>query len=124
MPYANPNVQKQYFETYYQRNRDRVRLSQKAWRESPRGAAHRFKKTLQKYSLTKFDWDAIWASQSGACAGCLSALVIGADTHIDHCHDSGRVRGLLCSSCNLAVGKIKDDPATLRRLADYLERSE
>lgn len=41
---------------------------------------------------------------------------------IDHCHDSGRVRGILCKDCNLVLGWMNDDPARLRALADYLER--
>lgn len=42
---------------------------------------------------------------------------------IDHCHTSGRVRGLLCKDCNLVLGWMNDDPKRLRALADYLERS-
>ena len=42
---------------------------------------------------------------------------------IDHCHDTNRVRGLLCKDCNLVIGWLNDDPARLRALADYLERA-
>lgn len=41
---------------------------------------------------------------------------------IDHCHNGGGGRGLLCRKCNLALGYVDDDPARLRALADYLER--
>lgn len=41
---------------------------------------------------------------------------------IDHCHDSKRVRGILCKWCNLALGYTDDDPARLRALADYLDK--
>lgn len=41
--------------------------------------------------------------------------------HIDHDHQTGRVRGLLCGPCNLAIGKLKDSPELLRRAASYLE---
>lgn len=44
--------------------------------------------------------------------------------HYDHCHTSGSFRGWLCSHCNHALGHALDSPATLRALADYLERWE
>jgi len=43
-------------------------------------------------------------------------------THYDHCHSTGQFRGWLCNSCNCALGFAKDVPATLRALAEYLER--
>jgi hypothetical protein len=40
---------------------------------------------------------------------------------IDHCHTHGHARGLLCNNCNRAIGLLKDDPAILRKAADYLD---
>lgn len=42
---------------------------------------------------------------------------------IDHCHETGRVRGLLCAQCNHAIGNMRDDPDLLKRAAEYLERN-
>lgn len=55
-----------------------------------------------------------------ACAGCGATGLTGRNLHIDHCHDSGKVRGVLCRSCNLILTKTAT-PATLRHLAAYLE---
>jgi uncharacterized membrane protein YqiK len=41
---------------------------------------------------------------------------------VDHDHESGKVRGILCSNCNMAIGKMKDNPELLKRAAEYLER--
>lgn len=41
---------------------------------------------------------------------------------VDHCHENGHVRGLLCSSCNTAIGLLRDDPAILRSAIAYLEK--
>lgn len=62
--------------------------------------------------------------QGVRCAGCEVTLDLGRNTHIDHDHVSGVVRGLLCQNCNMALGSAKDSPSTLRRLATYLEESE
>jgi len=42
---------------------------------------------------------------------------------IDHCHTTNKVRGLLCNSCNVALGNVKDDIGRLRKLIEYLERA-
>lgn len=42
---------------------------------------------------------------------------------VDHCHETGRVRGFLCHDCNIAIGKVGDDANLLRRMADYLEKT-
>ncbi|MFG2956956.1 endonuclease domain-containing protein [Streptomyces sp. NPDC048291] len=57
------------------------------------------------------------ASQYGICAICLSAPPV----HVDHCHKTGRVRGVLCFNCNSAIGKLRDDPDAARRAAAYPE---
>ncbi|MFE0039708.1 endonuclease VII domain-containing protein [Streptomyces sp. NPDC059013] len=55
--------------------------------------------------------------QTGVCVICPSAP----PAHVDHCHETGRVRGVLCFNCNSAIGKLGDDPDTVRRAAAYLE---
>lgn len=74
--------------------------------------------------------EAAYAEQAGKCAACgdvgvLSGLT-GEKTRdrlvIDHCHDTGKLRGLLCDFCNTALGKLKDDPAVVRGLLAYIER--
>lgn len=77
------------------------------------------------YGLTLEQYDALLDSQGGVCALC------GGDDpgvkgvwHVDHCHDSLAVRGLLCSPCNTGLGQFKDRPDVLRRAADYVERNQ
>ena len=56
-------------------------------------------------------------AQGGTCAICQSAPA----EHVDHDHDTGAVRALLCFNCNGGLGQFRDDPAVLRAAADYVE---
>lgn len=95
------------------------RASQK-WSEGPRKEYD-----LQRtYGIGVADYEALLERQGGCCAIC------GADTprqtlgerhwNVDHCHSTDRVRGLLCNSCNLGIGKFGDDPDLLDAAAMYL----
>lgn len=76
-----------------------------------------------KYGIGVADYERMLAGQGGRCATCPRTP---ADEHrgrlaVDHDHVTGAVRGLLCANCNRAIGLAADDPARLRRMADYLD---
>jgi hypothetical protein len=74
--------------------------------------------------LTLAMFDRLYAAQGGCCAICRCEIGHRSrTTHIDHCHTTGEVRGLLCQKCNHGIGIFDDDPARLRIAADYLERA-
>ncbi|MEV7089938.1 endonuclease VII domain-containing protein [Streptomyces sp. NPDC093085] len=79
-----------------------------------RNRANYFKR---KYGITEAERDELISSQMGTCSICLTASAV----HVDHCHETGRVRGVLCFNCNSAIGKLGDDPDTLCRAIAYLE---
>lgn len=77
---------------------------------------------LRKHGITLDDYMTLWNLQGGRCAACCDRIEFRSkDAHLDHCHNTGQVRGLLCRSCNQTAGFAKDSPDRLRRLADYLE---
>jgi len=85
----------------------------------------RAKHLLKKYGLAIEEYEAMLTAQGGHCAVCNqqpSPEDRGGILHVDHCHATGQVRGLLCASCNLVLGQIGDDPERARQLADYLVR--
>lgn len=78
---------------------------------------------VRKYGMEYSDYEALLARQDGACAAC--GLPLGDKTpRIDHCHESGRVRGLLHDTCNAGIGQAHDDPEKLLGWAAYLCRDQ
>ncbi|WP_329188806.1 endonuclease VII domain-containing protein [Actinacidiphila glaucinigra] len=71
----------------------------------------------RKYGITTAERDAMVGEQFGVCCICLDAPA----EHVDHDHGTGRVRGVLCFSCNAALGQFKDRPDVIRRAAAYVE---
>jgi hypothetical protein len=71
----------------------------------------------RRYGLSLADYRALQARQGHACAICRK---VTRALCIDHCHVTGRVRGLLCRSCNSALGFYADDPRLLRAALAYL----
>ncbi len=79
----------------------------------------RFKNRLSRYSMLVSEFEALWEKQRGACSIC-GMLFEDDNYRIDHDHETGRVRGLLCASCNTAMGLFKDAPAVLLNAVRYL----
>jgi len=71
------------------------------------------------YGLEPEDWDALLISQAGRCAVCADPMQV---PYVDHDHETGKVRALLCRDCNTMLGYAQDDPAILRGAVEYLER--
>ena len=72
------------------------------------------------YGITLEDYDTMLEVQNGCCAICKTDDVKGRFA-IDHCHTTGKVRGLLCFDCNTGIGKLKDDPSLLLSAYEYLQ---
>ena len=97
-----------YGENYWRRNRDAIRS----------------KRLMREYGISLDDYREMLKSQAGLCAICKTDKAGGAGTfHVDHCHSTGHVRGLLCRACNTAVGLFRDDAEALIEAAAYLRRS-
>lgn len=73
-----------------------------------------------KFKLTESDYQGILNSQGGGCALC-GEVETGKRMPVDHNHDTGDVRGILCTSCNRGLGLMKDNAELLRKAAAYVE---
>ena len=76
---------------------------------------------MNKYSISKDDFDLMLKNQSNSCKICRTDNPGPKGTFsVDHCHDSGKVRGLLCHSCNVGLGAFKDNEHFLSSAIEYL----
>ncbi len=97
------------------------RESSKRWKRENPEKAHDMH-LRRTYGVTNGTYEALFTRQGGRCAICKSSDAgVGGRLHLDHCHATKRVRGLLCTSCNNGIGRFHDDPKLLREAADYLE---
>ncbi|AZV02150.1 putative endonuclease VII [Pectobacterium phage Arno162] len=112
---------------YFKANHDKVREARREYyKTNPDKKREKALKNKYKIGLDKYE--AMLARQGGVCAIC-GNLEKAYDTRykvlrrlaVDHCHTTGVVRGLLCSACNIGIGKMRDSPELLRKAADYLE---
>lgn len=81
----------------------------------------------KKFGITFEEYQAKHVAQGGVCAICSqpeTATRSGKDLllAVDHCHDTGQIRDLLCSNCNRALGCFMDDSERMRKAAAYVER--
>lgn len=79
---------------------------------------HKYYQVKYKYGLSKEEYNLLLKKYSNKCANknCSSRLRL----YVDHCHDSNRIRGILCSKCNFALGHVDDKIEMLEGLIEYL----
>ena len=112
-------------------NKEKVHRRNAEYRKRDNGRTVKNSKLKMLFGITLEDYDRMLAEQNGVCAICeqperavhrkngkVKQLAI------DHCHESGAVRGLLCSLCNTALGLFQDDSDLLAKAMRYLAHSE
>ena len=122
----NATNRKRYAETL-EVSRARAREASRKWREANpeeyRAVSHK-SHLKRKYGMSEADVLAMVAAQGGGCAACGRTDFKGPrGRHVDHCHKTGVVRGVLCRGCNTSLGQMEDNPTAIRALADYVERT-
>lgn len=111
---------KAYQRAYYQKNRDeRLEYQREYKRRNPEKI--KLFGLRRNYGITLEEYNRMLHEQDGKC------LVCGAKPDkalaVDHCHETGAVRGLLCSQCNVGIGMFKNDTGLLLKAIGYLERN-
>ena len=101
---------------------------QKAWHKKKRSEDpdyYRNKNLKQTYGITIKEFNKLLELQSGKCAICQGPPVYngfggGSVYHVDHCHETDKVRGLLCQKCNLGLGYFQDKELNILKATGYL----
>lgn len=83
-----------------------------------------FKRIFDKYGLTKEQYLNLLENQNYKCKICKNTELYYDKLIVDHDHNTGKVRGLLCSGCNKGLGLFKDNPEFLVRAADYIRSTK
>ena len=82
----------------------------------------RFTNLRSRYGLKDGEYENILSSQEGKCAICGTSEFIGNGPHVDHNHLTKKVRGILCTKCNVGLGYFCDDPEILIKASNYLRK--
>jgi hypothetical protein len=104
----------------------RRREQRKAWyaaNKAKHAANTRRGKLRKQYGITPEQYDDMLQAQGHRCAICRTDAPGGRGFwHVDHCHGTGRVRGILCHGCNTGLGNFRDNPVSLAYAIEYLKR--
>lgn len=107
---------------YYENNKEKKAVLAKRRRESD-PISYRNRGYKYKYGISIIEYDKILESQNNACAICKTPQSdLNYSLAVDHCHDTNKVRGLLCRHCNLAIGYFKDNINVIQNSIYYLEK--
>lgn len=131
----NPELYRAANKRYYKANAEKIKARARRWyeenpdvvldratkwhKENPRKSHN--SKLKYAFGITVDQYEAMLAAQGGTCAAC--KLPLGKRRlAVDHCHESGAVRGLLCGACNTALGLLRECPKRMQALKDYIGR--
>lgn len=110
---------------YREANREQHRLRNlELYRDPERRARRAELRRLRVHGLTTSEFASLLNNQDNCCAICRCAFVHDQQRHVDHDHETGKLRGILCAACNLGIGMFHDNPAVLLKAVDYLRSAE
>ena len=109
MPYKDPEKHRAYqrgkWKRYSRENKSKIRA----------------KNFRDRYGIEVEEYEALKKQQEGKCGICETAKRV---LFVDHCHDTSKIRGLLCQNCNTGIGMLQDSIKVLRKAVQYLEKYE
>lgn len=127
---ANPEKAKADQQEWFQANKEKRNAYMREWHAKNKEVNREVKRAKRlngtykrKYGITLDDYNAMLAAQGGHCALCEKTPEDEKRfkrLNVDHCHETGRVRGILCTRCNFAIGILGDNEAGLSAALRYI----
>lgn len=121
----NKDHLRKYLQEWQKKNKDKIAANQRRWyaknktKDNVRNAIkNRWLK--RKYNITLDDYQKLLKKQNGECAICGQISSESRTLDVDHCHKSGKIRGLLCPNCNVGLGNFQDNILLLQKASLYL----
>ena len=126
----NPEKHREQRRKSHAKHKERINKAQREYAATPEGRANaRRNVSMARYGITQIQYDILRESQNYRCAICNgheteilkgNSKSCSTALHIDHCHSTKHIRGLLCTNCNTMLGKAKDNTLILLKAIDYL----
>lgn len=113
----------EYNKKYFQNNKEKIRDGSRRYYEAnkqkiiKRSKARRYR---VDFGISIEDFEKRLALQQNRCLGCGKEFTEKGDACLDHNHTSGKIRGILCRNCNLAVGGAKDSIEIIKKVINYI----
>jgi hypothetical protein len=121
--YNKTEMAKENQKRHREKNRDKINARNRLWYHYEGGKEIEWERNIRrKYGISGQDYFDLLSSQNNCCAICFAPALGKLD--IDHNHETGTVRGLLCRSCNTALGKFKESKDLIKRALAYLENTD
>ena len=120
---ANPDKIKVARHKSYLKRRVKILAAVKKYRElNPLKIRERYLKV--RYNLTIEGWESMFNQQNRSCKICKCTESTGKGWHVDHHHETGQIRGILCHHCNTAIGLLRDSVSIAEEAVIYLKGIE
>lgn len=118
----DPQRRKETAKTYYRDNQEEIQKKNSEWTQANPDKLFRAQ-LFRLYEMTLEEWTELLIQQLGLCALCGVQMDGPNEPMVDHCHLTGKVRGLLCGGCNTGLGMFEDCIDLLKLAVKYLRES-
>jgi len=119
----NSKKVKAYNKEYREKNRAKINAKGKIYNKAHPNHCTRNYALKQCYGMTTEEYNELFAKQQGKCAICgIHQTELKKTLHVDHCHKTEKIRGLLCSNCNTGIGLLQEDIENLQCAILYLNK--